>query len=75
MEDKLRKIFANVLKISESEVSDSTSRENTVEWDSLNHLMLLTEIEKDYKIKFTASDTLKMGSFKKISDFLKQKGF
>lgn len=75
MNEKLVKIFSRVLKIPEADVNENISRDNAVEWDSLNHLMLLTEIEREYGIKFTASDILKMNSLKAISDFLWQKGF
>lgn len=75
MNERLVKVFARIFKIPESEIKESISRDNTVEWDSLNHLMLLTEVEKEFEIKFTASDTLKMKSFRDIGNFLKQKGF
>ena len=75
MNYQLAKIFARVLKIPEANINEGISRGNIVEWDSLNHLMLLTEIEKSYNVKFAASDVLKMNSFKEIDLFLKQKGF
>ncbi len=50
------------------------SKSITPEWDSLNHLMLLTEVEKQFNIKFTASDTVKIKSVKDIEAILKGKG-
>ena len=57
-----------------SEINDNMSKENSPEWDSLNNLMLLTEIEKDYKTKFTASEITKIKSLRDIETILKAKG-
>ena len=71
--DKLRAICSKVFNIKESEVAENISKDNTPEWDSLNHLLLLTEIEKQFKFKFTASETVKIKSIKDIETVLKQK--
>ena len=75
MIEKVITVFSKIFKLPESEINESVSRDNTVEWDSLNHLILLTQIEKEFKIKFTASDTIKIKSFKDIINILKEKGF
>ena len=72
---KLREICSKVFNIKESDVSGNISKDSMPEWDSLNHLMLLTDIEKQLKIKFTASETIKIKSIKDIETILKEKGF
>ena len=63
--DKLRKIFARVLDVDESEITDQISRENAENWDSFNHLLLITEIESEFKMCFTLNE---VESIKKLQD-------
>lgn len=71
---KIKEICTKVFNLKLSDISENMSKENTPEWDSLNNLMLLTEIEKEYKIKFTASDIIKIKSLKDIETILKTRG-
>ena len=73
--NKLKEIGAKVFGLDISEVSDDMSKSNTPEWDSLNNLMLLTEVEKIYKTKFSAVEIAKIKSLKDVEAILKQKGF
>ena len=63
-----------MLNLGHSEINESISRDNTPEWDSLNHLMLLTEVEKEFKFKFKASEITKIKSIRNIENILKEKG-
>ena len=71
----IKEICARVFNLKISDVPEDISKENTPEWDSLNNLMLLTEIEKKYKMKFTAKEINKIRSLKDIETILKERGF
>ena len=71
---KIKVICAKVFNLKPSDISDDMSKDSAPEWDSLNNLLLLTEIEKEYRIKFTASDITKIKSIKDIETILKDKG-
>ncbi len=71
--EKIRSICAGIFNLKHSDISGDMSKENTPEWDSLNNLMLLTEIEKEYKIKFSAKEINKIKSLKDIETILKEK--
>lgn len=71
---KIKGICARVFNLKATDISDDMSKENTPEWDSLNNLTLLTDIEKELNVKFSASDITKIKSLKDIEIILKAKG-
>lgn len=72
--NQLRKIFARVLDLDESEITDQTSRENTENWDSFNHLLLVNEIERECKVRFTINEVEKVKNIRDAKNLLIQKG-
>lgn len=42
-------------------------------WDSMGHLLFITELEKQFKIQFSTSEIMRMNSFKTSNIILKQK--
>jgi len=70
----LKKIFSSVLNISESKINNSLSPENTESWDSLNAIILLTEIEKAFKLKFTFDEAMAIKNFGEVITLIQSKG-
>ncbi len=70
---ELKKIFAKVIGINESGVSGSLSRKNTVEWDSINHLLLVSEIEKELKITMTMKEVEEVKNYKELDLIVKSR--
>ncbi len=68
---KLNAILSSVLGIKESEINDKTSPSNVDAWDSFNGLMLVSELEKEFKVKFTMDEVV---SVKDIKNSLKKHG-
>jgi acyl carrier protein len=52
---KLKTIFASVLGV--------TSPQNTPAWDSLNAIVLITEIEKGFDIRLTFDEAMSVMNF------------
>ena len=64
--DPLRNLVAECLQIPVAKVADTLARENTPEWDSLNHLRLSTAIESELGItSFTMEE---ISSIKNVAD-------
>lgn len=70
---KLKSIFIKTLNLTERKFLPSLSIENCEEWDSANHMMLIIEIEKTFKIRLKQSEITKMTSYSKIEKILKKK--
>jgi len=56
MEQKLKTVVANILGITAEEVSDDLSPENNGNWDSLNHMNIITAVEKEFGVTMSMSD-------------------
>ena len=66
IESNLFKIFAKVFGLMDNSINMSTSQENLENWDSLNHILLIVEIEKEFDIKFKVGEIGELNSAKKI---------
>jgi acyl carrier protein len=53
---KVKKIISNLFKINIIEISDQTSPSDSESWDSLNHIKLILQIEKEFNIKIDDSE-------------------
>ena len=70
--EQLEKIFYSAFgkKVT---INEHTVREDIIEWDSLNHLNLIVEIEDQLNIKLSKEEIEQIDSIKKIIEFLKNK--
>lgn len=67
--DKIIKILKKILKC---EINSNTSMINTPQWDSLNHIKIINEIEKKYQTKVELTNYMHINSVKNILIFLKK---
>ncbi len=73
MDDKLRAIVAGVFDIRLEDVTDQLERGKLEIWDSLNHLLLISEIENEMKVQFTTEEVLEINTFKDLREILSKK--
>lgn len=66
MEQKLKTLVANVLGISTDEVVDQLSPVNNGSWDSLNHMNIITVVEKEFDVAMTMSDIQSIVNFEAL---------
>jgi len=71
--DQLKEIVARVLDIKIDMIDDNLKRDDTEKWDSFNHLLLISEIEKNLGVKFSISDVEKIKSFKELRQIVSGK--
>ena len=71
---KLTKIFSSILNLPEEKVTPQLSPENAAAWDSLNAIILITEIEKAYNIKFDYDEVMGIKNFGEAEALVKSKG-
>lgn len=72
--DKLRLVFSSVLGIPVEKIVPSLSPENTSAWDSLNAIVLITEIEKAFSMTFSYEEAMAVKDFAGVIQLLTAKG-
>jgi len=73
-DEKLKDILAKVLLIDETKISDGMSRKNVKEWDSMAHLMLVSEIESAFEVTMDDDDIMEIQTVGDIKKTLKKLG-
>lgn len=71
---KLKSILSRILDIEESSINDQTSPDNVESWDSFNGLMIVSELEKKFKVRFTMDEVVAVKCVKDIKESLKRHG-
>jgi acyl carrier protein len=71
--DQLREIVARVFDIPIDNVTDDLSREKFEMWTSLNHLLLISEIEVEMGVEFTSDEVLKITNFRDLRETVSKK--
>jgi acyl carrier protein len=71
--DALKQIFSSVLGIDPEKVVPGLSPENTPSWDSLNAIVLITEIEKAFNVKFDYTEAMAVKNFADVVSLVKSK--
>ena len=59
----------------ETHVTPALSPENTPAWDSLNAIILLTEIEKAFDTRFDYTEAMNIKTFADVVALVSSKGF
>ena len=72
--NRLKAILSKVLGIKPDSITDKTSPDNVESWDSFNGLMLVSELEKEFNVKFTMEEVVSVKHVKDIKESLKRHG-
>lgn len=71
---KLNAALSKVLEINEDSIHDNLKPDDVDTWDSLHGLMLLSEIEGQFNVKFSMAEVSAMKCVKDIKDALLRHG-
>ena len=73
MGDALIELFADVLQVDASELSDSSSPESVKQWDSLAAMTLVVAIEEKFSVHLSTKEIMKMSTIGLARKVLKTK--
>jgi acyl carrier protein len=69
----VQSVLCEVFSVKADKISMETSINNLKEWDSMNQLRLVMELEKKLQIRFSPSEMAKLDSVKNILEQLQKK--
>ena len=67
---KFTKAFSNALIINEDKIVDSLKYQSIPEWDSVSHMVLITELEDAFDISLDTEDVIDLSSVHKAKEIL-----
>ena len=72
MEERLKQIVLDTLKIPPAVYADELRAGDVPEWDSLGHVTLLQRVQKDFGVTFDVSDAIEIESLHDLKRVLRQ---
>ncbi|PIA77515.1 acyl carrier protein [Gaetbulibacter sp. 4G1] len=60
--EKVTAAFSNILEHNNFQLKDETTADDVDGWESITHMMIISEIEKTFSIKFKLMDLMNMNS-------------
>ena len=70
MREKIINILENILEIPGDEI---INKEENAEWDSLNHVRIIAELQEEFNIKIPSVEINNLNSPDNIENFLKKR--
>ena len=71
--ERLQGVFRDVFDDEELEINETTNALDIFEWDSLMHITLVVEVEKEFGIQLNASEIGKLENVGEMLDLLVEK--
>ncbi len=65
---RIRELLSQVLDVPAESIGPGFSRETASSWTSLNHLMLVSQIESEFGLMFSNAEIRDLTSFERILD-------
>jgi acyl carrier protein len=71
--DEVQNIFRDIFDEEQLIINDSTNSDDIEDWDSLNHINLVSSIEREFKIKFALGELLELKDVGAMIDLMLKK--
>ena len=71
IEDRIKNIMSAVFGLSIDKITDDSSPDTIVSWDSLKHMNLIASLEEEFAVEFTDDEIIEMMSYLLIKEILK----
>lgn len=69
----VQNIFRDIFDEENMIIGDKTNSENVEDWDSLNHINLVSAIEKEFKIRFALGELMTLKDVGALVDLMIEK--
>lgn len=68
--ERLNRIFRDIFDDEDIEVGEETTSDDIEDWDSLEHINLVVEIENEFGMKFTMGEVHEMKNVGEMVDII-----
>ena len=68
--ERLNEVFRNVFDDDDIEVNRETTADDIEDWDSLEHINLVSAVEKEFGVKFTMAQVVGMKNVGEMVDII-----
>jgi len=72
MTPRLTQVFQRVLRV--DSIAPDSSPDTVRGWDSLAHLALVTELEREFNVQFTPDEVISMVNVRIVAEILESHG-
>ncbi len=72
--EQINIIFKNTLDNETLVIEETTNANDVDEWDSLSHVLIVVEIEKHFKVRFTSREIRAWQNIRDVLNGLEEKG-
>ena len=70
---KIKTIFLDILRCDEADIHENSSADEIDQWDSLAHIKLILEIERQFDIKFSLGELQNLKNIKGLVGLVESK--
>ncbi len=74
VEARLAKVFSETFGPQAAKFSLATAPENLPNWDSIGHMNLVSNLEREFGLQFDVDEIMEMASAAKIAAIVRSKG-
>ncbi len=71
--EKLNEVFRDVFDDEEITVTDATTADDIEDWDSLEHINLMSAVEQEFGIKFSMGQIVTMKNVGEMANIILEK--
>jgi acyl carrier protein len=71
--DGVQDIFRDIFDEDDMVIEDKTNSDDVEEWDSLNHINLVSAIEKEFEIRFALGELMALKDVGAMIDLMTEK--
>lgn len=71
--ERLKKVIMRQLTLDDIELNDDTRAYQVPGWDSLHHVIVLSAIEREFGIRFTTAEVVRLQNLGELQSLIQRK--
>ena len=72
--ERLQEVFRDVFDDDEIVITNETTADDIEGWDSLTHVQLIVAVEKEFSVKFSTVEVMKLKNVGEFIELINKKG-